>query len=230
MRILLSSDAHGKIIKVKEKIDLVLIAGDFAKADNLRKMIFRGGSINKAKKEVISSSEKFFDALIKLKCPIVVSLGNTEEIAKNEIISLMKDRGIIYCNKKEVKIKGANIAGVDFFVEKWWVKKYKSNNEDTKKRANIDEKELKNFLNKIKKVDIFLSHLPPYGILDFNPNPPIFLKNYVGNMGSKILKKSLLKIKPKLFVCGHIHIPGEIKLEGTTIINPGESKIIDFIF
>jgi Icc-related predicted phosphoesterase len=29
-------------------------------------------------------------------------------------------------------------------------------------------------------------------------------------------------------VCGHIHIPGEIKVEGTRIINPGQFKIIEF--
>lgn len=228
MKILLSVDAHGEIPETNENIDLILVAGDFAKGDKLRKMIFEGGSVKEVEEEIIQSSEKFFEELIKFKCPIVASLGNAEELAKSEIISLMKKKGIIHCDKEELEIEGIKIIGFDFFVEKWWAKKYKPENENTQKRANNDEKRLNAFLKDIQNVDIILSHLPPYNILDFNPNPPEFIKSYVGHMGSKILKKHIIKIQPKLFICGHIHIPGEVNFGGTRIINPGKMKIIDF--
>jgi Icc-related predicted phosphoesterase len=228
MKILLSVDAHGEILKVNEKVDLILIAGDFAKGDKLRKMIFEGGSQEEAKEEIIDSSKKFLNELIKLKCPIVASLGNAEEFARNEIINLMKEKGIIYCNRKCINLKGLDIVCLDFFVEKWWAEKYKPDNKGTQERANDDEKNLKNCFKKIKKADIILSHLPPWEILDINPAPPEFIKSYIGHMGSKILKQAIIKIKPRLVVCGHIHIPGEVDFEGTRIINPGKATIIEF--
>jgi Icc-related predicted phosphoesterase len=229
MKILLSVDAHGEIPRVTEKIDLILIAGDFAKGDKLRKMIFEGGSPKEAKEEIIESSKQFFDELIKLNCPIVASLGNAEEFAKSEIIKLIKEKGIIYCDKNSINIKGIKIICLDFFVEKWWAEKYKPDNENTQKRANDDEEKLKNYFKKIKQADIILSHLPPYEILDISPNPPEFIKSYIGHMGSKILKEVIIKVKPKLVVCGHIHIPGEIDFNETKIINPGPARIIEFV-
>jgi Icc-related predicted phosphoesterase len=228
MKILLSVDAHGEIPKINEKVDLILIAGDFAKGDKLRKMIFEGGSQEEAKEEIIESSKKFFNELIKLKCPIVASLGNAEELAKSEIINLMKEKNIIYCDKESISIMGVNIICLDFFVEKWWAEKYKPDNENTQKRANDDEEKLKNYFKKVKQADIILSHLPPYEILDFNPNPPEFIKSYTGHMGSKILRKVIERVKPKLVVCGHIHIPKEVNFKGTKILNPGPFKIIEY--
>jgi Icc-related predicted phosphoesterase len=38
----------------------------------------------------------------------------------------------------------------------------------------------------------------------------------------------MIKIKPRLFVCGHIHIPGEIDFKKIKVINPGPFKVINF--
>jgi Icc-related predicted phosphoesterase len=227
MKILLSVDAHGEIIQTNEKVDLILVAGDFAKGDKLRKMIFNGGSPEEAKEELISSSNLFFDNLLKFQCPIIATIGNAEELAREGIISLMKEKGIVHNNLDLIEINNFKILGIDFFVEEWWADKYKPNNENTKKRAEDDEKKINHALKKIKEVDILLSHLPPYEILDFNPDPPEFIKSYNGHMGSKILKEYIQKIKPKLVVCGHIHIPGEIMLGRTRVINPGSYKVIE---
>jgi len=53
MKILISTDSHGKIPKFGGEVDIILIVGDFAKGDALRKMIFEKGSPEEAKKESI---------------------------------------------------------------------------------------------------------------------------------------------------------------------------------
>ncbi len=54
-----------------------------------------------------------------------------------------------------------------------------------------------------------------------------YLKLEAGPIGSKILRKFIIEKKPKLVVCGHLHIPGKERLGKTLIINPGEKKIIE---
>ncbi len=65
MRILISVDTHGKVPNFEKNVDLILIGGDFAKGDALRKMIFEGGSQENVKKELLESTTSFFDRLIK---------------------------------------------------------------------------------------------------------------------------------------------------------------------
>lgn len=228
MKILLLVDTHGKIPEIDEKVDLILIAGDFAKGDALRRMIFENGSPEEAKKEIINSSEDFLKEISKKSCPIVVSLGNAEEFAKEDIVSLIKKYKINYAHNGIVRIKGIKILCIDFFVEGWWAKKYRPNKEETQKRAVKDEQDLKNSLKKVSKINIILSHVPPYGILD-KTEENNYLKLPQGNVGSKILREFIEDRKPKLVVCGHIHEAiGKIKLGETLIINPGEKSIIDF--
>ncbi len=123
-----------------------------------------------------------------------------------------------------IEIKGLKILLIDFFVEEWWARKYRPERQQTIDRAINEEKELKESFSKIKKVNIILSHLPPYGILDEDTG----LNTKGDHMGSKLLREFILNKKPKLVICGHIHTPGEVRLGETLIINPGEQKIIDF--
>jgi len=227
MKILLSVDAHGEVLEVREKVDMILVAGDFAKGDKLREAVFNGGSREVAKKEIIDSSKKFLKSLSKFNCPIVISLGNAEEWGKKEIVELIKEYGFIYCGDKSVKVKSITILGLNFFVEKWRANKYHQNNKHSNDKAIKDEKRINKILSKNKEADIILSHVPLYGLLDNNPNPPEFIKKWAGPCGSKILKKYIIQAEPKLVVCGHIHIPGEVKLGKTRVINPGPSKIIE---
>lgn len=62
------------------------------------------------------------------------------------------------------------------------------------------------------KLDIVLSHCPPYGIGDFTPR--------VKNLGSKALKS--ICEKTRYFLCGHIHeADGIYHKEKFTVINAG---------
>lgn len=64
-------------------------------------------------------------------------------------------------------------------------------------------------------VDIFLSHGPAYGIFDEVPQKKTLL-----NTGSKALRQKVFEIKPKLFICGHIHCSvGICQVEGITCAN-----------
>ena len=87
-----------------------------------------------------------------------------------------------------------------------------------------EEIELRKLLDEIDQVDIVVSHLPPYGIMDEDQG----LHKKGELMGSKLLRKFIIDKKPKLVVCGHIHTPGKKILGDTIIINPGEQRTVEF--
>ena len=47
--------------------------------------------------------------------------------------------------------------------------------------------------------DILITHGPPYGVLDSNPN------EYPGPAGDRELREAVIRVKPKLHVFGHVH-------------------------
>lgn len=62
------------------------------------------------------------------------------------------------------------------------------------------------------KVDILVTHSPPFGILD--PNP------YGDRVGCELLTSELDRIKPKLHVFGHLHSGyGIVERKGTIFVN-----------
>ena len=64
-----------------------------------------------------------------------------------------------------------------------------------------DEFELEEFYKKIPSdIDILISHTPFYGMLDANRD------GYL--CGSRTLRDAIDRIKPKLFICSHIHEQG----------------------
>lgn len=92
------------------------------------------------------------------------------------------------------------------------------------------ESNIKNSPNKY--ADIYLSHIPPLGILDLSHR---FGMNHVGSKG---LLHSINKYHPKLVICGHSHIWGgnSRKIGETLVINvsshdlpssPGNYALID---
>lgn len=92
------------------------------------------------------------------------------------------------------------------------------------------ESNIKNSPNKY--ADIYLSHIPPLGILDLSH------RFGINHIGSKGLLHSINKYHPKLVICGHSHIWGgnSRKIGETLIINvsshdrpssPGNYALID---
>jgi len=66
-----------------------------------------------------------------------------------------------------------------------------------------------------KYADIFLSHLPPLGILDLS------VRFGIDHIGSKELLTAIKKYQPRLVICGHSHIWGGFtkKIGNTQVIN-----------
>ena len=193
MKLLLSADTHGKIPNLDEKVDLVLIAGDFAKGDALRKLVFEGGPEEGVEKEILDSSEEFFGKMKRIGCPIISSLGNAEDFSKEKVVKLLEDLGILYIKNALINFRGVKILLLDFFVEEWWARKYRPEKQSTIDRAKREEREVMDSLSKIDKVDIIVSHLPPQGILDEDQG--MYEKG--SHSGSKILRDFILQKKPK---------------------------------
>lgn len=109
---------------------------------------------------------------------------------------------------RNVEFKGLNITGIGGGV----ISRHGTINEKSEEEF---EKELKGL--KIDEKTIFISHCPPYGILDTTFNGE--------KIGSKSIKKMIEERKPKLFVCGHVHEEeGWEKVNKTIVINLPPAK------
>jgi len=100
------------------------------------------------------------------------------------------------------------------------------------KRLKTSRKKFLNILKKTKKERIFVLHYPPKGIFDIireKGNP------YSGkSAGISFFTEAIIKYKPRLVFCGHMHeYQGVKKLGKTLVVNPGEAArgraaIIDY--
>lgn len=226
MKLFLNSDSHGRdLFFLEGDADLVLVVGDFAKGDKLREVVFGNGDIADAKKEIIESAKSF---LSKLPEHSIVTSGNVEKLCLEDVSKIAKECDLYFLDNKVLEINGLKIIGLKFFMEEWWARKVYPNDLDKINRAKMEEEDIRKFLSENLDADIVLSHLPPYEVLDKDPNPPEILpKNYTSNCGSKILLDYIEKNNPRLVVCGHIHFPGEVMIGESRVINPGEKRIIE---
>lgn len=224
MKILILGDPHGKIPKLS-KADLILCTGDLGNANLIRKYFFKytlnhlnwhkilsKKEIKEAYEQTISSSIKVIKSLGKTNIPVLLVFGNADILDKDikelnkrfklKLNSLEKEikkfKHIKVMHKRVMEFKGLKIAGLN----------YSSKDRDIK------------FLNKTKKLDILLTHSPPYKILDL-ASP---IKKH---LGSKTILKYIKSAKPKYLICGHVHEAKGIKKFGeTTVINAGQKSTI----
>ena len=106
--------------------------------------------------------------------------------------------------------------------------------------ANYDEKEGDNYKRAMKRVNasrkklfanarravgekIFVFHYPPYGVFDKiqgKKNP-----YHGGSAGIPAFREAILKFKPKIALCGHMHeYQGMKKIGKTLVVNPGDAE------
>lgn len=71
-------------------------------------------------------------------------------------------------------------------------------------------------INVPEKVDIFINHSPCYGINDMAPSYSRNNDKWI-NVGSKSVLKHVERVKPKLFLAGHLHSGYGIKQVGDTM-------------
>ncbi len=121
--------------------------------------------------------------------------GNCDPLELKDILGKLCIEG------KNKKIGDYNISGVGGSI----IHDDKMLNEKTEEEF---EKELSKL--KINNNTIFISHSPPFGILD-----QAFDFTHIG---SKSIKKMIEKKQPLLLICGHVHEECDFKKVGKTIV------------
>lgn len=123
--------------------------------------------------------------------------GNHEKIFEKGVLTKLNNA--IYLENESYTYKG-----ITFFGSPWTPHFYGA--------FNTSEEKLKEMYKGIRDIDVFISHGPPYGVLD---KP---YKN--GHAGSRALMEAIGRIKPIVHVFGHIHDSyGEEKNEHTHFFN-----------
>ncbi|MEK6847723.1 MAG: metallophosphoesterase [Nanoarchaeota archaeon] len=95
--------------------------------------------------------------------------------------------------------------------------------ERVNKRNKKAEKKMSFLLKKINRKSIFIFHYPPKGIFDIIKEKNNPFKG--GSTGVTFFRKAILKHKPSLVLCGHMHeYQGKKKLGNSWVVNPGEGS------
>lgn len=201
MKITAISDLHGILIDDIKPCDILFIAGDITPA-------FREYHRN-VKKQVEWLENSFVPWLKTISAKhIVVIAGNHDFIFETNIDLVPKSffENCIYLQDSGCEIEGLKIWGSPHtpIFHNW--------------AFNLYEVDLKNKFNLIPDdTDIIIIHGPPYGILDKSCD---FHTDEEVHCGSISLLEKINKIKPKLFVCGHIHKEyGWQKLDNILFVN-----------
>ncbi|MBU2104810.1 MAG: metallophosphoesterase [Nanoarchaeota archaeon] len=256
MKILVVGDPHGKILKkIPKNIDLILITGDLGKTGLARKMFFENikrkqkgldeieetpGFIKKVWKEIYVSTIKVLRHFSKI-APVYFILGNvgtnTDAETKKEEeklgIKLPRIRAGInkiknaHLVRNQVRtINGLRIGFLEYFADVGWFRELGVKDAKRRSKSNKETAKVRRILRNFKKLDILVSHQPPYGILDKISGAYGAPKNWWGkHAGSKVVLDYIKKSQPKYVFCGHIHEgKGKKKVGKTIVINAGVSR------
>jgi len=240
-------------IKVDKDIDGIIITGDLGKSDLIRKYHFEYNEkrgirdwrkaipkliLKSLYLELIMSSIKIIKYFGPKK-PTFFVFGNLRDLKKsiakerekkyNLSLPIFEEKikgvkGIKNISFKKIKFKGLEIAGIPFYESLDWVKRFSPKDGKREELANKEEPEAANFIKKLPKVDVLLTHIPPYGVLD-KVSSSFVPESWKGkHAGSKLVLDYIKKKKPKLVICGHIHeAKGEKMIGQTRVINAGSN-------
>ncbi len=247
LKILCIGDLHGYVPKNAAKIverenpDFIINTGDFCNADKSRALIFKnwnklsGRSLadvvgKKKLKEIYSEEIKSSYAPIKfltsLKIPVYTITGNNDFV-KKDIKWLKEDIGLKEKSFEELiaksKIKILNKKEIGKFQLLGKSGYFGFGDYNLKRREKDLKKLFENTKGRKNEKTIFVSHSPPYGILDIVgwKKSPMY-KKHVGDVA---YRKIIDKYKPALNICAHMHENQGIKRVGKTIVlNLGLAK------
>jgi Icc-related predicted phosphoesterase len=151
--------------------------------------------------EVMDFLEWFCDLDYQYK---VFVAGNHDLCLIGEKIEGLPENCHYLCNSG-VEIEGVRFWGIPYFMSN------EPNNDMTHLPAKIPS-----------KTDILISHRPPYGILDFDD---------FNHLGCPDLLQSVLKIRPRYHIFGHVHAGyGIEKSQNTSFVNASlmrKNKIVN---
>ncbi len=243
VKFLVIGDPHGsrKLLKLDLRgYDAAIITGDMGRSDVMRKLAWgrlKGtkGNVREMYSEYVGSALPVLRHLSGIPCFCVKGNAEVQDSDIREAnrkygfkIPLFeqeaaKMKNIVFLEHAVAKFKGVTIAGIGHFLETKWVEEFSDGTMEKMILAAIEEELARIFFSSIGRVDILVSHQPPYGILDrIGPAhaPP---KGWKGkHAGSRQLLEYIEKSHPSYVVCGHIHEGKGIKKVGkTTVINAG---------
>ena len=216
MKILALGDPHGKLPK---NLDFII------KRNNIE-VIVCVGEVFPIKRDNdnqgwadLKIGENILNKICAYKIPTILFKGNMFLSGRGvryfrDLVKKYKKKykNLQYKRIGKLKIKETNFILFDMIYEEH-SHKFLSKYFTGKIKNNEREKRL-NKLLKENKGALFLSHAPPYGVLDKTKSGK--------HVGSKILLKAIQKNQPKLVLCGHIHeAKGKAKIGKTRVINLG---------
>lgn len=187
--IIATSDLHGHLPTIPS-CDLLIIAGD----------ICLDGFVTQQAAWMDTTLRKWLDDLPAKE--VVVVAGNHDLIFEQASHLVPKKLRWHYLQEEQIELFGLQIYGMPWQLPFWGA-------------FNLSEEQLLEHYEEIpKKIDILISHGPPFGIGDEVP------KHSGQHVGSHALYNKIKEIKPKLFICGHIHCSfGLYQIESTTVAN-----------
>ncbi len=172
VQIAATSDFHGELPEIPD-CDLLLLAGDMCPdGPPLMQAKWLDGPFRNWL-ETIPAKE------------VVMVAGNHDLIYEKDKNLVPKGLRCHYLEDSSVELYGLTIYGTPWQLPFWG-------------SFNLNEEALAEKYRLIPpKVDILISHSPPYCIAD--------LVEESIHTGSVSLRKKVFEVKPKFFVCGHIH-------------------------
>jgi len=264
MKVLVCGCFHGKlhknIIKAAKSCNFILSTGDFGGSETLRNFMFKNfGDDYKTKLgkkrmrmyhlEDYNSGKKIIQKLNALGKQTYTIDGNWDFTSTADtnndyglkfvsyVKIIKKTKNVLFMNKKIRNIQGlkiyphgglmlASIYHEKFFShDKFRTRMYKKWHTEQKTQL---------FKQHSKDLDILLAHCPPYGYFDkvkFKGHNPMNGKH----VGFRPYNEYIVKYKPKLFICGHMHEHQGIAKLGKTIIlshgpaQNGKAAIVEYV-
>lgn len=149
---------------------------------------------------------------------------------KDKIIKKLKN--LKNLNYKKTKLFGYSFIGFGGYmdIDAYFEKSFKEN-EDKKnikeriKRRNKTKQKLTEILKGVGKDAVFVFHYPPKGAFDIIKSDR---KNPMNgkSAGISFFRDSIVRYKPKLVLCGHMHeYQGKKKIGNSLVVNPGSAEI-----
>jgi Icc-related predicted phosphoesterase len=184
MRILLTSDLHGNLPLIESEADMLIVAGDIC-PDFMTSV---------AQHQHHWLDTEFRRWLSDLPVRKVIAIAGNHDFVMEKPY-LIPDLPWHYLRDNSVTIDGIKIHGMP------WVPNLPSwaffggfDSVDEGIQAKIPE-----------DTDILVSHGPPYGYADKLAGGGKYGNSKAMRVGDKGMDVTLARVKPKLFVCGHIH-------------------------
>lgn len=245
----------------KKGVDLILITGDLGKADLARKQAFKNinrkkrglKGLKETPKEEKAIHMEIHDSTLNILrylskfAPVYTIQGNVGIPTLADVRKEKEKFGIRVPSTRHVmdKMKGVSmvknrvrvindlrIGFLEYYTDVSWVRNFKPGDYQKKmKRARKQTDRARRVLKRFGKVDIFVCHQPPFGVLD-RVNFPGAPKDWRGkHAGGKAILDYVKKAQPKYVFCGHIHEgEGHRKVGRSEVWNLGVAgwKVVEF--